>query len=396
MRISSAGIHTSALAAMQTQQSILSSTQNHLATGLRVQTPADDPVAAVHILELQRALQESEQFARNSDAAGNRLTLEEQSLADSNTLLQRVHELALQGNNFTVGSVGRRAIAVEIRGRLSELQGIANSKDAGGEYLFAGFATGTQPFVQNGSTVTYAGDQGVRLQQIGPSQRIADGHSGHDVFMDVTQGNGTFVIAATPTNSGSGVLSVGSVVNAAQWVPDTYTLSFTSATGDYQIVDSAAAVVATGTYTAGSNIAFRGISVGLTGNPANGDSFSIAASGSEDLFTTLNDLIDSLEGTGVNSEAQFNTSMGRVLQQLDQASDHLLEVRAQVGTRLAGLDTAAATRDDQQVELKRMTSDLRDLDYADAITRMNQQLIGLQAAQASYSKIAQLSLFNYL
>jgi flagellar hook-associated protein 3 FlgL len=39
---------------------------------------------------------------------------------------------------------------------------------------------------------------------------------------------------------------------------------------------------------------------------------------------------------------------------------------------------------------------LRDVDYAEAIARMNQQLTSLQAAQAAYSRIAQLSLFNYL
>jgi flagellar hook-associated protein 3 FlgL len=43
-----------------------------------------------------------------------------------------------------------------------------------------------------------------------------------------------------------------------------------------------------------------------------------------------------------------------------------------------------------------MTSDLRDLDYASAITKMNQQLVGLQAAQQSYARISQLSLFDYL
>ena len=51
---------------------------------------------------------------------------------------------------------------------------------------------------------------------------------------------------------------------------------------------------------------------------------------------------------------------------------------------------------DRKVELETTTSQLRDLDYAEAVSRMNQQLVGLQAAQASYSKIAQLSLFDYL
>ena len=82
MRISTAGMHHNALTAMLQQQSSLSKIQNQIATGRRVQTPADDPVAAVHILELSRALQESQQFKANSDVATNRLTLEEQAMAD--------------------------------------------------------------------------------------------------------------------------------------------------------------------------------------------------------------------------------------------------------------------------------------------------------------------------
>jgi flagellar hook-associated protein 3 FlgL len=48
------------------------------------------------------------------------------------------------------------------------------------------------------------------------------------------------------------------------------------------------------------------------------------------------------------------------------------------------------------VELQRNLSELQDVDYAEAISRMNRQLLGLQAAQQSYAQVAQLSLFNYL
>jgi flagellar hook-associated protein 3 FlgL len=71
-------------------------------------------------------------------------------------------------------------------------------------------------------------------------------------------------------------------------------------------------------------------------------------------------------------------------------------MRAEVGTRLHTIDGAQETLADRKVELESATSQLRDLDYAEAVSRMNQQLVGLQAAQASYSKIAQLSLFDYL
>jgi flagellar hook-associated protein 3 FlgL len=381
---------------MLTQQATLSRTQNQVATGRRVQTPADDPVAAVHIMELQRSLQETEQFGRNADMATNRLTLEEQALADVTGLLQRVHEQVLQANNSTIDAVGRRMIATEIRARLDELMGIANRRDAGGEYLFSGYATLTQPFAQTGSTVSYFGDQGTRQLQIGPSQRIADSNSGFEVFMKVKEGNGVFVTDAAGGNTGTGVIGGGSVADLSQWVADDYTLRFTSATGDYEIVDSAANVITTGVYAQNSTISFRGINVNMTGMPANGDSFSISRSRTEDIFSTINDLIGTLEASNTETQAgraQFNSDMARLLQQVDQTQDHMLNVRAQVGTRLSSLESAEAAREERAVELQSMTSELRDLDYAEAISRMNQQLMGLQAAQASYSRISQ---FDYL
>ncbi|HEX7012494.1 MAG TPA: flagellar hook-associated protein FlgL [Steroidobacteraceae bacterium] len=398
MRISTSALHSNALTAMLSQQAALSKTQNQIATGRRVQTPADDPVASAHIMELERALSESAQYASNADMARNRLVLEEQALADVTSLLHRVRELAIQGNNATVDPASRRMIAAEVRDRLRELVDIANRRDGNGEYLFSGYSTTTQPFVQTGSTVSYFGDQGSRTLQVGPNQRVADSHSGYDVFMMIREGNGVFTTAAAATNTGSGVIASGSVFDPAQWVADDYTLRFTSATGDYEIVDSSATVVATGTYTSGEAISFRGVNINMSGMPAANDTFSIERSRTEDLFTTLGNLAATLESSTATEadRALFNTNMARALAQLDQSADRISTVRAEVGTRLSSLETTQSSIEDRKVELEQTVSQLRDLDYAEAITRMNQQLVGLQAAQLSYSQISQLSLFQYL
>jgi flagellar hook-associated protein 3 FlgL len=335
MRISTAGIHHAALTALLNQQSVLSHTQTQIASGKRVQTPADDPVAAVHIMELQRALAESDQFNRNADMAKNRLTLEEQALADANTLIQRVHELTVQGNNASVDPASRKMLATEVRSRLKELVDIANRRDANGEYLFSGYATTTQPFAQTGSSISYFGDQGARALQIGPDQRVVDGHSGSAAFMAVTEGNGTFVTNATAGNAGTGVIAGGTMADPNLWVQGDYTLRFTSANGDYEIVDSAATVVATGTYTENSTISFNGANLNMTGMPAQNDSFAVSRSRSEDIFTTLSNLAATLESSTATTadRAQFNSDMATALQQLDQASDHLLSVRARACPR---------------------------------------------------------------
>lgn len=399
MRISTQSFYGSALSAMLDQQTVLSRTQNQVATGKRVNTPADDPISAVHILELERAQSESEQFGKNSEMARSRLNLEEQALADTGSLLQRVRELTLQAaNTATLSDADRLSVATELSARRQELQDIANRRDGAGEYLFSGFAGLTQPFATSAAgTTLYAGDQGARSLQIGPSQRVVDGHSGFAVFMDIPEGNGTFAVSASQGNAGTGVVDNGAVVNGSAWVPGDYRLTFANAT-TWQVLDSASAVVASGTYVSGSAIAFNGVQVTVTGAPAAGDSFNIDDSTSQDIFTTLDSLIGSLRRpAGTPAEkARLQSALGGTLQQLDQGMDHLLGIRAEVGSRLSLIDGAESARDALKVELAGSLADLRDLDYTEALTRMNQQLVGLQAAQQSYIKIAQLSLFNYL
>jgi flagellar hook-associated protein 3 FlgL len=280
---------------------------------------------------------------------------------------------------------------------LEELVGIANRKDGAGEYLYSGYATLTRPFSTVGSTVQYAGDQGVRTLQTSPTDSIADGHNGFQVFQQVTQGNGTFVTRVATTNTGTGIIDTGNVANPTAWVPGNYTLQFTSPTA-WQVVDSSSAVVTSGAYSSGAAITFNGAQVTVTGQPAAGDRFSIASSGSEDMFATISKLITTLGRPGATpaDNAQFSTEMGAALSQLDNALGHTTGLRAEVGARLSVLDTTQSSRQDRELDLTTSLSQLRDLDYASAITQLNVQMAGLQAAQASYSKISQLSLFNYV
>ena len=94
--------------------------------------------------------------------------------------------------------------------------------------------------------------------------------------------------------------------------------------------------------------------------------------------------------------AQRSTAFAGLLQQLDQGLDHLLTVRAEVGARLSALDSATSARENFELEVNASLAQVRDLDYAEAIGRMNTQMVALQAAQQSYTRVAQLTLFDYL
>jgi len=395
-RISTAGLHSAVITQMLAQQARLSATQSQIASGKRIQSPADDPIAATQITAMEQARTQLAQYAKNADALSSRLNVGEQAMADATNLLQRVRELTVQSNSAALDASARGSIAAELSARVQELQDLANRRDANGEYLFAGLSTQTQPFSRAAGGVTYAGDQGTRALEISADQRVVDGFSGYQTFMNVPEGNGTFSVAQG-VHTGASSIDSGQVTNAAVWVPGSYTLQFT-APDTWQVVDAASTVVATGAYTSGSTIGFNGAQVVVSGTPATGDTYAIAPAGKQSIFTTIDSLITSLTTAldGPIGRSTLNTQAGGALTQLDQALSHLINQRAEIGARLNTVDNATTARQQLDDSLTGSVGKLQDLDYATAVSNMNQQLLGLQAAQAAYGRISQLSLFNYL
>jgi len=219
--------------------------------------------------------------------------------------------------------------------------------------------------------------------------------------MGITERNGVFRTSVSATNTGNATVGVGTVTDPSSWVAGNYTLQFTSAT-DWQVVDDGTptpAVIASGSgFTSGQSISFLGVSVAVTGTPAANDTFSITPAQNTDIFSMLDELARTLEGdTAIaGSQAAFTAQIGASIANLDSALGRVVNVRAEVGTRLQAIDTAADFRDSEEVDLQALISDIRDVDYASAISQLNQQYTSLQAAQAAYSKISQLSLFDYL
>jgi len=400
MRLSTAGMHRTSIDSILDHQYQMAKTQQQITTGKKFQTAAEDPIGATRAAVLDRTVAENAQFARNSNILEARLNYEEQSLADATGLLQAARDLALQGANSTLGPVELKMLANDVRQQLAGLLDVANRNDSNGEYLFAGTRTSTKPFALGAGGVNYQGDGINRQIRVSSSQSIADGHSGADVFMNIAEGNGGFGTTVGAANTGTGSIDVGRVTDPSSWVAGNYTLQFTTAT-DWQVVDDATPtpnVIASGTgFTPGQSISFNGITVTITGAPAANDSFDIGPAQKVDMFAMLEDLARTLEGgPTADTSAEFSARIGAAIANLDQALDRVVGVRSEVGARLSAIDQAASTREDEAGDLQALLSDLRDVDYAQAISQLNQQYAGLQAAQAAYTRIAQMSLFDYL
>ena len=397
MRISTNQIYHSGSNGILDQQAKVNKTQMQLSTGKQVIVPSDNPTAAVEILQLQHTIDLKNTYQTNIGYAQASLSSEESALSSSDDLLQRVRELAVQANTGVMTNTDLQSIAKEVQQSLSGLLGLANSQDGNGNYLFAGNHTTTKPFDQSNGGFSYAGDQGQRTIQIGENRQIAITDSGYDVFQKIKNGNGSFVTSYNGANTGSGAISAGQVTNPGAWVPDTYTLTFLTPT-TYEVRDSSAALITSGTYTSDAAISFNGVQVTVSGSPAAADSFTIAPSSNQDVFTTLQKLVTALNGSAGDpaSRAKLSSDIGQFLVSIDNAMNNMADARAGIGARLNSIDNQKAANGDFIAASQTALSSLQDLDYTEAASRLSQQLLVLQAAQQSFVRMQNLSLFNYI
>jgi len=281
MRISTQTLFESGAAKLGELQSGLVRTQQQIASGRRILTPSDDPVGAARALEVSQSQSLNTQYGVNRQHAKSSLSAVEGTLSSVTTLLQDVKTTVVAAGNGTLSDIERGFMATELRGRFEELLGLANSRDAMGNYLFSGFQTATPAFSEGAlGVVQYDGDQGQRLMQVDSTRQMAASSPGQTVF----QGGG------------------------------------------------------------------------------------------QDVFETLNDLITLLQVPVVDATTvtALTNGLATANGNVDLALDNVLTVRASVGSRL------------------------QDLDYTEALTRLSQQQITLEAAQRSFVTVSGLSLFNFL
>ena len=399
MRISSIEQFQQGIDSILNQQAKLNQTQLQLATGKKVLKPSDDPAVATQLLNLSSLKANNLQYDRNINTALNELELQESVLASSGNVLQRVRELVIQANNATQSPQTREAIADEISNLADELLQLANTKSPSGEYIFAGYNSRTPAFAKSDAGFVYQGDQGQRLLQVSEDTQLAVRDNGADVFQGMTTGDGRFLLETPASNAGNGLVKMSSAIDA---ISDNYSITFIQTNpGDpllYSVSGEDAGAVATGTFAPGEAINFNGISIEIVGAPVNGDSYQINRSVRQDVFQSVQAIASALLAgteTGAKSSKLVN-DLGQSISTMDQALEHLQSRRTIVGNRLQALDTRASENADGLLRLERQTSELNDLDFAEAVSRLNLQTTALQAAQQSYIKIQGLSLFNYL
>lgn len=183
MRLSTNQVFTSHVSSYNKGYAELAKTHQQLTTGVRIQTPADDPVGSARLVQLEQQANLLSQYKANITDATNSLTQEESILQSMIKVSQRARDLAGHAGNGAYNDHDRQAIAAELKQIENELFGLMNSKNASGDYWFSGSQSGIQPYIRNADgTYSYQGDHSQQFLQVATGTQISISDNGFDAF----------------------------------------------------------------------------------------------------------------------------------------------------------------------------------------------------------------------
>lgn len=301
MQVSTKQFYDTQLKSMQDLQADVGKLQQQISSGKELTKPSDDPIVFSQASRLQLQLDNLSNYGRNITLATNKLNMQSTMITQAANISTRLQELTLQGANDTMSATDRKAIAIEMTQLKGQLLDLANTTDQNGEAIFGGFRAKAPVFVtDNQGNVSYTGDNGVRMVEIGDGVSAPTGTEGLNSFMAVR--------VAGETNPRS-------------------------------------------------------------------------------AFTIIDDAIDALNQ---------GKSTGGTVTQMKGMVDHFSNVQTSVGSQLGRIDAQKSVNDNTGLTLKTALSSLLDTNMEEAATKFSQKTLSLNASQTSFSRISQLSLFNYL
>jgi flagellar hook-associated protein 3 FlgL len=206
-----------------------------------------------------------------------------------------------------------------------------------------------------------------------------------------------------PANVGTGLISTGSYSAPPNFLPEAFDLTFAVGGGgqlEYTATGRVSGAIVAGptVYQDGADITFSGVSLNISGAPSAGDAFVIEPSTSQDLFTSLQNVIDAVDSfvDTAAGRAELANKIGSEQSSIDRGMTNIDRIRAKIGSRLNAIDSEEFSNLTLLLNSKSALSDIEDLDIIEASTRLSQQVTVLEAAQASYIRVQGLSLFNFL
>jgi flagellar hook-associated protein 3 FlgL len=345
---------------IQKNRTEMSGLQNQAATQKRINRPSDDPLAATRVLAARTDENSFKQYMQNITQAKSFIEYSEQALGELNEALVRAKELAISQASDAGASDETRRITAEEIGQIFQQSVQIGNRKIGDRYIFAGMQTLTQPFDQEGQ---YYGDDGDIKIQIHKDAVVGMNLAGSKVFLG--QGIGGDGYIRTSPNNPKTVDDLQQLRQEDQEIRD---LKEEEAPHQVQTRGLAS--------TAGSAAKLS------KQDPVNG-------SPGLNVFQTL-------KGLEISLKTNDKVGVQESLDLLDQAISQVVLARAELGSRVSGLNSTTDSLQKAVLDNKSMASQMEDVDVFKLVSDINKTESTLKATMETSSKMVQRSLLDFL
>jgi flagellar hook-associated protein 3 FlgL len=417
MKISTSEFLTGSINELLTLQANVNQLNRQIATGETLLSATNDPGGASQVIGLANQIGTLTYDAANGQSATQTLQSGVSALGQVTNLLVQLRQTASAAANGSTTPSQRQSDLGSAQALLQQLTQLGNTQGVNGGYLFAGSRSNTPAFSTLPSgQVVFNGDASTNEIQIAPSLSVASTVSGQNVFMNVPAGTAGVAVTANPSNAGTAFALAQGVTNlsqvtAASLAGTQYDISFSGSGSSlaYQVTSghgtpgsagytASSHVIASGGYTVGSDLAFGGITVQVSGTPAAGDSFAVQPGATSSLFQTVQNLISALgmpQADGTQT-ALAQQALQNVLANINSAQTSVLSAQATLGTGLAEIQAVQTQTTSSSANATTELSDLQSANLPQVLANYSEGVTALQAAQLSFAKVQNLSLFQYL
>lgn len=208
MRVADQQLFGSTAGSLQRVKERIVRVHEQIASQQRIAKPSDDPAIFGQAILEKSSLADNSQWIRNIQFGTARVAVVDQTLGQTQNLLSRVRELAVQARSDTTSAQGRVAIAQEVRQLHRQLIQLANA-EVNGQPVFAGTKTDAPPFVLGiGDSVSYQGNSESQSIAVGPNQTTQIVLPGDQVFAGATTNifdDLANLLTALEANNGAGI-----------------------------------------------------------------------------------------------------------------------------------------------------------------------------------------------
>ncbi|MEH6478955.1 MULTISPECIES: flagellar hook-associated protein FlgL [Pseudoalteromonas] len=424
MRLSNNLMYQNNINKILDNQQGVANAQERVTTGEKYLTTSEAPAAISQAMLYSNKIQTNEQYTKNINQLNGRLETEETILQSINTNIQQAQELTIQAGNGVYTKDDLKTFASELSGIQQTLANLMNTRSEDGKFIFSGYQDSTQPY-QFDSAVgeySYKGDQGQHQITIAEGVSIKASDNGFDTFEKTdARLNVLDNKAEIPTTTPANNITKGTVYvdgqaefdkfhqanyNADPTTPvsptaNTFSVVTTAGatTNDpdtYEILQDGVSLTPpqTGEVT-DDTIEFAGMKIQFEGSAPGQLDFTLEKPHKENVLNTLQSLITGLNDGTLEGD-DFQEVLADGLVQLQNASEQVVFTQASLGGRMNALERVSDSNLAQDIQNKSNLSDLVEVDMAEAISELTKQETALQASQATFGRLTNLSLFDYL